>query len=196
MGADFRGDPSSALLEVLDPEQNHTFNDHYLEVDYDLSNVMFITTANTLNLSPPLMDRWRSAHRRLHRGRKGRDRAQHLIPHATVKQYGLEPKEWSIDDGALLTLDSAATPARPACAIRNRDFDADPQGGEGAHDLEEAVGGGHRRSARRLYRCAEVPLRRGRGRGSGRARNRPCFGPDVGGELLTIEAAMMPGKGK
>src|SRR6202165_788536 len=104
MGSDFRGDPSSALLEVLDSEQNHTFNDHYLEVDYDLSSVMFITTANTLNIPPPLMDRMEviriagyTEDEKVEIARK------HLIPNATVK-HGLEPKEWSIDDEALLTL--------------------------------------------------------------------------------------------
>ena len=93
MGADFRGDPSSALLEVLDPEQNHTFNDHYLEVDYDLSNVMFITTANTLNIPPPLMDRMEiiriagyTEDEKVEIARK------HLIPNAIAK-HGLESKE-------------------------------------------------------------------------------------------------------
>src|SRR5262249_52001127 len=96
MGADFRGDPSSALLEVLDPEQNHTFNDHYLEVDYDLSHVMFITTANTLNIPPPLMDRMEiiriagyTEDEKVEIARK------HLIPHAITK-HGLDSKEWSI----------------------------------------------------------------------------------------------------
>src|ERR1700724_717258 len=91
MGADFRGDPSSALLEVLDPEQNHTFNDHYLEGDYDLSHVMFIPTANTLNIPPPLMDRMEiiriagyTEDEKVEIARK------HLIPHAVVK-HGLGP---------------------------------------------------------------------------------------------------------
>src|ERR1700751_2410870 len=101
MGSDFRGDPSSALLEVLDPEQNHPFNDHFLEVDYDLSHVMFITTANTLNIPPPLMDRMEiiriagyTEDEKLEIARR------HLIPEQ-IKRHGLEDKEWSITDAAL-----------------------------------------------------------------------------------------------
>src|SRR5690349_725623 len=102
MGADFRGDPSSALLEVLDPEQNSTFNDHYLEVDYDLSNVMFITTANTLNIPTPLMDRMEIIRIAGYtEDVKVEISRNHLIPHAIAK-HGLDTKEWSIDDEALL----------------------------------------------------------------------------------------------
>src|SRR5881398_558461 len=104
MGADFRGDPSSALLEVLDPEQNHTFNDHYLEVDYDLSHVMFITTANTLNIPPPLMDRMEiiriagyTEDEKVHIARR------HLMPKALTK-HGVSAKEWALEDEALLLL--------------------------------------------------------------------------------------------
>src|SRR6476661_7297077 len=101
MGADFRGDPSSALLEVLDPEQNHTFNDHYLEVDYDLSNVLFITTANTLNIPPALMDRMEiiriAGYTELEKIEIAR---RHLIPSQT-KAHGLEPEEWALDNDAL-----------------------------------------------------------------------------------------------
>jgi ATP-dependent Lon protease len=104
MGADFRGDPSSALLEVLDPEQSHAFNDHYLEVDYDLSHVMFITTANTLKIPRPLMDCMEiiriagySEDEKVEIARK------HLIPHAIAK-HGLKDEEWSINDEAPLLL--------------------------------------------------------------------------------------------
>jgi ATP-dependent Lon protease len=104
MGADLRGDPSSALLEVLDPEQNHSFNDHYLEVGYDLSPVMFIITANTLNIPPPLIECLEiiriagyAEDEKVEIARK------HLIPHAVAK-HGLKDGEWAISDEALLLL--------------------------------------------------------------------------------------------
>src|SRR5262249_31712020 len=104
MGADFRGDPSSAPLEVLDPEQNHTFNDHYLEVDYDLSHVMFITTANTLNIPPPLMDRMETIRSAGYaEAEKVESARKPLIPPATTK-HGLASKEWASEDEALLTI--------------------------------------------------------------------------------------------
>src|SRR5579864_3731606 len=195
MGADFRGDPSSALLEVLDPEQNHTFNDHYLEVDYDLSSVMFITTANTLNIPPPLMDRMEiiriagyTEDEKVEIARK------HLIPHAIVK-HGLGPTEWSIDDEALLTL------------IRRYTREA------GVRNLERELSSLIRKAVKELtiskkesvavtdkvvpdylgvpkFRYGEVEDEDQVGVVTGLAWT------DVGGELLTIEAAMMPGKGK
>ncbi len=196
MGADFRGDPSSALLEVLDPEQNHTFNDHYLEVDYDLSNVMFITTANTLNIPPPLMDRMEiiriagyTENEKVEIARK------HLIPNAITK-HGLDPKEWSIDEEGLKLL------------IRRYTREA------GVRNLERELSTLARKAVKELmlnkkaktvsiteanlpdylgvpkFRYGEIEEMDQVGVVTGLAWT------DVGGELLTIEGAMMPGKGR
>ena len=195
MGADFRGDPSSALLEVLDPEQNHAFNDHYLEVDYDLSNVMFITTANTLNIPPPLMDRMEiiriagyTEDEKVEIARK------HLIPHAIVK-HGLEPKEWSIDDEALLTLIRRYT--REA-GVRNLERELSTLIRKAVKELTISKKQSVAVTDKVLPDYLGVPKFR-----YGEVEDEDQVGvvtglawTDVGGELLTIEAAMMPGKGK
>jgi ATP-dependent Lon protease len=104
MGQDFRGDPASALLEVLDPEQYSHFNDHYLEVDYDLSDVMFVTTANSLSMPQPLLDRMEIIHLSGYTEDEKLEIAKrHLIP-KQVKDHGLRRAEWSISDGALRDL--------------------------------------------------------------------------------------------
>ncbi len=109
LGRDFRGDPASALLEVLDPEQNTNFNDHYLEVDYDLSDIMFITTANSLNMARPLLDRMEiiriSGYTEEEKVNIAR---RHLIP-KQCKKHGVKKDEWSITDGALQDLISYYT---------------------------------------------------------------------------------------
>ena len=174
MGADFRGDPSSALLEVLDPEQNHTFNDHYLEVDYDLSNVMFITTANTLNIPPPLMDRMEiiriagyTEDEKVEIARK------HLIPNAIAK-HGLDAKEWSIDDEALLLLIRRYT--REA-GVRNLERELSTLIRKAVKELmlskKKSIKVDRQERSSDYLGVPKYPLRRGRGGRSGRRRHRP-----------------------
>ena len=101
LGADWRGDPSSALLEVLDPEQNSTFADHYLEVDYDLSDVMFVTTANSLRMPQPLMDRMEIIRIPGYtEDEKVEIAKRHLIP-KQAEAHGLKKDEWEVTDEAL-----------------------------------------------------------------------------------------------
>jgi ATP-dependent Lon protease len=195
MGQDFRGDPSAALLEVLDPEQNATFNDHYLEVDYDLSNVMFVTTANTLNIPPALLDRMEVIRIAGYtEDEKNEISRRHLIPNA-IKKHGLESKEWSIGDDALQTLIRRYT--REA-GVRNLEREISNTVRKGVKDivlgkkkkvavttdlLEEYLG-----PPRYRYGMAETEDQVGVVTG--------LAWTEVGGELLTIEGVMMPGKGK
>ncbi|ARQ01597.1 endopeptidase La [Pseudorhodoplanes sinuspersici] len=195
MGADFRGDPSSALLEVLDPEQNTTFNDHYLEVDYDLSGVMFVTTANTLNIPAPLMDRMEliriagyTEEEKLEISRK------HLIP-AAIAKHGLTAKEWTIDDEALLTVIRRYT--REA-GVRNLEREISTLIRKAVKELTLSKKKSVAVTAKELDEYLGVPKYR-----YGEVEDVDQIGvvtglawTDVGGELLTIEGAMMPGKGK
>src|SRR5690606_27585986 len=104
LGADWRGDPSSALLEVLDPEQNLNFNDHYLEVDYDLSDVMFVTTANTLRMPQPLLDRMEVIRIPGYTEDEKVEIARRHLISKQVSENGLKEAEWSITDEALRDL--------------------------------------------------------------------------------------------
>ncbi|HZP77160.1 MAG TPA: endopeptidase La [Pseudolabrys sp.] len=195
MGADFRGDPSSALLEVLDPEQNHTFNDHYLEVDYDLSNVMFITTANTLNIPPPLMDRMEIIRIAGYTEDEKVEIARaHLIPHAIAK-HGLDSKEWTLDDEALLTVIRRYT--REA-GVRNLERELSTLIRKAVKELMTSKKKAVRVTAESLSDYLGVPKFR-----YGEVEESDLVGvvtglawTEVGGELLTIEGVMMPGKGK
>jgi ATP-dependent Lon protease len=101
MGMDFRGDPSSALLEVLDPEQNHTFADHYVEVDYDLSEVMFVATANTMNIPAPLMDRMEVIRLSGYTEDEKISIAQKYLLPKQIKNNGLKPTEISVAESAI-----------------------------------------------------------------------------------------------
>ncbi|MEL0185133.1 MAG: endopeptidase La [Hyphomicrobiales bacterium] len=195
LGSDYRGDPSAALLEVLDPEQNDKFNDHYLEVDYDLSDIMFITTANTLNIPPALMDRMEiiriagyTENEKLEISKK------HLLP-KVYKQHGLAEKEISIDETALLE------------TIRRYTKES------GVRSLERELSKIARKATKKLVSNESKDLKITKDNISdylgvykyryGEAERDDQIGivtglawTEYGGELLTIEGAMMPGKGR
>ena len=104
IGSDWRGDPASALLEVLDPEQNNAFNDHYLDVDFDLSDVLFVTTANTLNMPRPLLDRMEIINLSGYLENEKKQIAKRHLIDKQKKRNGLKKDEWSISDGAIIDL--------------------------------------------------------------------------------------------
>ena len=195
MGMDFRGDPSAALLEVLDPEQNATFMDHYLEVEYDLSNVMFVTTSNTLNIPPALLDRMEIIRIAGYTEEEKLEIAKrHLIPKA-MEHHGLQAKEFEVSEEAMYEV------------IRRYTREA------GVRSLEREVNSLARKAVKEIitskkkkiavtpevvHQYLGVPKYR-----YGEAEREDQVGvvtglawTEVGGEILTIEALMMPGKGK
>ena len=195
IGNDYRGDPSSALLEALDPEQNNTFNDHYLEVDYDLSNVMFVTTANTLNIPGPLLDRMEVIRISGYtEDEKIEIAKKYLIP-KQIKDSGLKEGEWSIDDDSIKTIVRHYTResgvrslerelsklARKAIKdiVTNKEAKVDIQNTNIANYLGVAK-----------FKYGEIDQEDKVGVVTGLAWT------EVGGELLSIETLVMPGRGK
>lgn len=195
MGADFRGDPASALLEVLDPEQNNSFGDHYLEVDYDLSDVMFVTTANSLDMAQPLLDRMEIIRIAGYtEDEKVEIARRHLIP-KLLKNHGLKKAEWQINDAALRDL------------IRTYTQEA------GVRNLEREIAGLMRKAVRQIESGEAkkiivtlkniekfAGIRKYRfGLKEGKNQIGVVTGlawTQFGGDLLTIEAVQMTGSGK
>ncbi len=196
MSMDFRGDPSSALLEVLDPEQNNSFNDHYLEVDYDLSDVMFIATSNTLNIPAPLLDRMEviripgyTEDEKLNIARR------YLLP-KQIKNNGLKEAELEVNDAAIRSIIRIYT--REA-GVRNLERELSKIARKVVKQLvlkpkEKTV----KVTDKNLDKYLGVPKFR-----FGLAEEKNQIGQvtglawtEVGGDLLSIEAALAPGKGK
>ncbi|MCC0039120.1 MAG: endopeptidase La [Brucellaceae bacterium] len=195
MGMDFRGDPSSALLEVLDPEQNSTFMDHYLEVEYDLSSVMFVTTANTLNIPPALMDRMEIIRIAGYtEDEKVEIAKRHLLSKA-IRDHALQPKEFSITDEAIREIIQTYT--REA-GVRNLERELMKVARKVVTEILRTKKKSVKVTAANLADYLGVPRFR-----FGQAEGEDQVGvvtglawTEVGGELLTIEGVMMPGKGK
>ena len=195
VGNDYRGDPSSALLEALDPEQNKEFNDHYLEVDYDLSDVMFVTTANTLNILPPLLDRMEVIRLSGYtEDEKVSISQKYLIPNQS-KNNGLKKEEWSIDENINrkiirhytresgvrnLEREISKVARKLVKKIDNKEKVNNPIGEK---DLKDLLGV-------QKFNYGEIEEENRIGVVTGLAWT------EVGGEILKIESVVMPGKGK
>ena len=200
MAMDFRGDPASALLEVLDPEQNHTFNDHYLEVDYDLSDVMFVATANTMNIPAPLLDRMEVIRLSGYTEDEKVNIAQRYLLTKQIKANGLSEEEISISETAIRAIIRYYT--REA-GVRNLEREiskicrkvvknilleqgkpeAKPKSEITDKNIEDFLG-----VKRFRFGLAEEKDQLGQVTG--------LAWTEVGGDLLTIEAVLVPGKGK
>ncbi|WP_028034632.1 endopeptidase La [Chelativorans sp. J32] len=195
MGMDFRGDPSSALLEVLDPEQNATFMDHYLEVEYDLSSVMFVTTANTLNIPPALMDRMEIIRIAGYtEDEKVEIAKRHLLPKA-VREHALKQGEFSVTDGALQAV--IRTYTREA-GVRNLERELMKLARKAVTEILKTGKTSVEVTEDNLADYLGVPRFRF-GQVEGEDQVGVVTGlawTEVGGELLTIEGVMMPGKGR
>ncbi|WP_207537061.1 endopeptidase La [Sabulicella rubraurantiaca] len=194
LGADWRGDPSSALLEVLDPEQNSTFGDHYLEVDYDLSDVMFVTTANSLRMPQPLLDRMEIIRIPGYtEDEKVEIAKRHLLPKVT-EANGLKPGEWTLSDDAIRDM------------VRYYTREA------GVRNLEREIGGLARKAVKEIVskKAKKVAITRKnldkyagvRKFRYGEAESEDQVGvvtglawTEVGGDILSIESVVVPGKG-
>ncbi|MCP5364061.1 MAG: endopeptidase La [Hyphomicrobiales bacterium] len=195
MGHDWRGDPASALLEVLDPEQNCNFNDHYLEVDYDLSDVLFVTTANTLNMPPALLDRMEIIRISGYtEDEKVEIAKRHLLP-KQIEAHGLKDKEWTISDSGLRDLIRYYT--REA-GVRNLERELANLTRKAIKEIMMGNASEIHVNRRNLSKYAGVKKFR-----FGEAELEDLVGvttglawTEVGGELLSIEAVMVPGKGR
>ena len=195
IGNDYRGDPSSALLEALDPEQNPTFNDHYLEVDYDLSNVMFVTTANTLNIPGPLLDRMEVIRISGYTEDEKMEIAKKYLLPKQIKENGLKAGEWTVSDEALKDIIRYYT---RESGVRSLEREISKLARKGVKDIVTKTKDAIKIDEKNLndylgvkkFKYGEIENKDGTGIVTGLAWT------EVGGELLTIESVIMPGKGK
>jgi len=195
IGNDYRGDPSSALLEALDPEQNNTFNDHYLEVDYDLSNVMFVTTANTLNIPGPLLDRMEVIRISGYtEDEKIEIAKKYLIP-KQIKDSGLKDGEWSIDEDSIKSIvrhytreSGVRSLERELSKLARKAVKEIVTNNNTKIDIKKTNISDYLGVAKFKYGEIDQDDRVGVVTG--------LAWTEVGGELLSIETLVMPGKGK